>query len=57
MKEIDKYEVWFITGSQHLYGEGPIKQVGADAQKIVNGLNDSPDIPVKIISKPVLRCL
>ena len=54
MKAFEKYEVWFITGSQHLYGEGPIKQVESDAQGIVKGLNDSSHIPVNIVPKPVL---
>ena len=25
---IDQYEVWFVTGTQHLYGEETLKQVG-----------------------------
>lgn len=34
------YEFWFITGSQHLYGETTLKQVKEDSEKLVAGLND-----------------
>jgi len=35
----DQYEIWFITGSQHLYGPETLAQVARDAKKIVEGLN------------------
>src|SRR5437870_5306582 len=38
MIDLSKQSVWFITGSQHLYGEATLKQVAADAQAIVGGL-------------------
>lgn len=47
-------EVWFVTGSQHLYGEETLRQVDADAKRIVAGLNDAPEIPVTVVHKPVL---
>ncbi|WP_455837164.1 hypothetical protein, partial [Pseudarthrobacter siccitolerans] len=28
---LDGYEVWFLTGSQHLYGEDVLKQVAAQS--------------------------
>ena len=31
-------EVWFVTGSQHLYGPAALKQVAANSQKLVEGL-------------------
>ncbi len=34
-------EIWFVTGSQHLYGPGPLKQVAANSQQVVDGLNGS----------------
>lgn len=52
--EIKNYEVWFITGSQHLYGEETLKQVAKNSGEIVNGLNQSPAIPVNLVHKPVL---
>jgi L-arabinose isomerase len=48
-------EVWFVTGSQHLYGEATLKQVAEHSQLIAKALNDSPQIPVKIIFKPTVK--
>ncbi len=42
MKNLKPAEIWFITGSQHLYGEAALKQVAANAQKIVAGLRMIP---------------
>ena len=47
-------EVWFVTGSQHLYGPETLKQVALHSQAIAKALNVSPAIPVKVIFKPVL---
>ena len=47
-------EVWFITGSQHLYGPETLRQVAADSQKISSALDKSPTISQKIVFKPVL---
>ena len=54
MTNINNFEVWFITGSQHLYGEGPLKQVADHAQAITAALNDASNIPVKVVYKPVM---
>lgn len=54
MIEIKENEVWFATGSQHLYGPKTLQQVAEDSQAIVDGLNKSGNIPVKIVFKPVL---
>ncbi|TFG63967.1 MAG: L-arabinose isomerase, partial [Spirochaetales bacterium] len=47
-------ELWFVTGSQHLYGEEALRQVAADSAKIVAGINETGTIPVKIVSRPTL---
>jgi len=47
-------EVWFITGSQDLYGPETLKQVAVDSQKIAASLGKSKMISQKIIFKPVL---
>ncbi len=54
METLKKLEVWFATGSQHLYGPETLKQVAENSQAIVNGLNKSGLIPVNVIFKPVL---
>ena len=51
---LEQYEVWFLTGSQHLYGEDVLKQVAAQSQEIADALNASADVPVKVVWKPVL---
>lgn len=48
-------EVWFITGSQHLYGPKTLKQVDVDSSTIVDGLNESGKMPVKVVFKPVVK--
>ena len=54
MIDFQPLEVWFVTGSQHLYGPKVLKQVDADAQRIVAGLDGSKDLPIKLVAKPVL---
>jgi L-arabinose isomerase len=54
MIDLKHYEVWFATGSQHLYGPDTLQQVAQNSQAIVDGLNDSGFIPIKVIFKPVL---
>ncbi len=54
MIDLKKYEVWFVTGSQHLYGEETLKQVAEHSQEIVKGLSQSKKIPLKIVYKPLL---
>ena len=48
-------EIWFVTGSQHLYGEETLKQVAEHSKEITNGLDESEQIPVRIVFKPVLK--
>lgn len=55
MIDIAQKEIWFVTGSQHLYGEETLKQVAENSQQIVKGLNASVHIPVKIIFKPTVK--
>jgi L-arabinose isomerase len=55
MFDFKEYEIWFITGSQHLYGEETLKQVAANASVIVKGLNSEGKIPVHIAIKPTVK--
>jgi len=54
MKNLAATEIWFVTGSQHLYGETALKKVAANSQKIVEALNASKRLPLKLVFKPVL---
>ena len=51
---LKQFQVWFVTGSQHLYGPETLKAVAAHSQEIANGLNRASAIPVKVMFKPVL---
>ena len=55
MIDLKKLEVWFITGSQDLYGEETLRQVAVDSQQIVKALDKSAKIPVHIVFKPVVK--
>jgi L-arabinose isomerase len=54
MKMDKMKEVWFITGTQHLYGPETLKQVAADSAKIAAALDKSPKISQKVVFKPIL---
>lgn len=52
---LENYEVWFLTGSQNLYGEETLRQVAEQSQQIARTLDAASDIPVRIVWKPVLK--
>ncbi len=54
MVELKKLEVWFITGSQHLYGKETLEQVASHSKEIASALDASNEIPVRVIFKPVV---
>ena len=51
---LKQYEVWFVTGSQHLYGPETLKAVAKHSQEIAKTLGASSAIPVKVVFKPVM---
>jgi L-arabinose isomerase len=50
--DLDEHEVWFLTGSQTLYGEETLRQVAEQSQQVVAGLGG---LPIRIVWKPVLK--
>ncbi len=54
MKNLSASEIWYVTGSQHLYGEAALKQVAANSQKIVAELTASATLPLPLVFKPIL---
>lgn len=54
MKNLPTSEIWFVAGSQHLYGPGPLKQVAENAKEIATALGGSSRIPYKIVFKKLL---
>jgi L-arabinose isomerase len=55
MLNLKKLDVWFITGSQHLYGSETLKRVAANSQEIAKALDASLAIPVRVVFKPVAK--
>src|SRR6185312_7440895 len=49
------YEVWFLTGSQNLYGEETLRQVAEQSAAVVRTLAESREIPVRVVFKDVLK--
>ncbi|WP_194396529.1 L-arabinose isomerase [Microbacterium atlanticum] len=49
---LDAYEIWFVTGSQTLYGEETLRQVAEQSQTVAAGLEG---LPVNVVWKPVLK--
>ena len=55
MIKLKELEVWFVTGSQDLYGPKVLQQVAANSKEIAAFFNDSAKIPVSIVHKSVMR--
>lgn len=51
----DKYEFWFVVGSQFLYGPETLKQVEENSRKIVDGLNKGGKLPWKVVYKDTMK--
>jgi L-arabinose isomerase len=54
MIDLKQYEVWFVTGSQHLYGPETLKTVAEHSREIAAALGASQHVPVQVVFKPVL---
>lgn len=55
MKVFGQSELWFVTGSQDLYGEETLKQVALHSKEIAASLQGQQDIPVNVVFKPTVR--
>jgi L-arabinose isomerase len=53
MIDLRQFEVWFVTGSQHLYGPETLEQVAAHSREIAQALDQS-GLPVRVVFKPVV---
>jgi len=47
-------EVWFVTGSQTLYGEEILRQVAEQSTAIAQALDADPGVVLRVVRKPVL---
>ncbi len=54
MIDLTQYEVWFVTGSQHLYGPKTLEIVAQHSREIAAAMGASKHMPVKVVFKPVL---
>ena len=55
MINLRNLEVWFITGTQHLYGEETLKQVASHAQQVAASLDATQAIQVRVVYKPIVK--
>ncbi len=55
MSNASRHEIWFITGSQHLYGPQTLEQVATNAHTVAQSLDAEATIPVHIVPKPVVK--
>jgi len=53
MDAFKQQEVWFVIGTQHLYGPETLRQVKENAEQVVNSLNKEAGLPVKLVLKPL----
>jgi L-arabinose isomerase len=52
--DLKRLDVWFVTGSQHLYGPDVLETVAAHAREMAEALSGAEAIPVEVVFKPVL---
>jgi L-arabinose isomerase len=52
--EMEQMEVWFVTGSQHLYGPEALAKVAMNSSTIATSLDSESALPVRVVWKPVL---
>jgi L-arabinose isomerase len=50
---LKQLEVWFLTGSQHLYGNETLKKVETHAREMTEALSSA--LPVRLFLKPVIK--
>ena len=55
MIKLKQQEIWFVTGSQNLYGPATLQQVAVHSQEIARALNAASAVPAKIVFKPVVK--
>jgi L-arabinose isomerase len=54
MQQLATPEIWFVCGSQHLYGPGPLEEVARNARAVAETLNASGQLPLRLIYKALL---
>lgn len=55
MTQINNRSVWFVIGTQHLYGAETLRQVELHGQQVVDGLNRSGKLPFRLQIRPLVK--
>lgn len=55
LPDYSQLQVWFVTGSQNLYGPTVLEQVDKNSSQIAAGFDQDEQIPVSVVVKPVLK--
>jgi L-arabinose isomerase len=55
VKSLGAFEVWFLTGSQDLYGEETLRQVAVDSERVAAAFDAAEAMPVRVVFKPVVK--
>ena len=53
--DLSHLEVWFVTGSQNLYGADVLRKVAANSAQVGRALDGAVAIPVQVLVKPVVK--
>ncbi len=53
MIDLKQHDIWFVTGSQHLYGPKTLEQVGTNSREIARALDGA--LPARVVSKGVMK--
>ncbi len=54
MQSLKALEIWFVTGSQHLYGSETLAQVAAHATTMAESFGEQAALPVRVVLKSVM---
>ena len=55
MEQHNAQQVWFVIGTQHLYGAETLRQVEQHARQVMEGLNQAGTLPVSLVLKPLVK--
>jgi len=54
MKALDPFEIWFLTGSQEMYGDAVLRRVDEHSREVAASLDAAAAVPVRVVHRPVL---
>ncbi len=54
MQQLATPQIWFVCGSQHLYGPGPLEEVSRHAREVAETLDASGQLTLELVYKALL---